>query len=108
MKKGPKPPIRILNNFFWGPNTKIAKIFKKFLGKKKNLNFIDLAYNFLHSKMKIEHIYLVLATRIINFHLFLQTIFDLEVWTRFPNFPIFFTVTFSVNFGPRAISPVLG
>jgi hypothetical protein len=27
------------------------------LGKKKNLNFVDLAYHFLHSKMKIEHIY---------------------------------------------------
>ena len=57
MKKGPKPPIRILNNFYWGPKTKIAKIFKKILGKKKNLNFVDLAYHFLHSKMKIEHIY---------------------------------------------------
>ena len=56
MKIGPKPPIRILNNFYWGPKTKIAKNFKRFLGKK-NLNFVDLAYNFLHSKMKIEHIY---------------------------------------------------
>ena len=35
-EKGPKPPIRILNNFYWGPKTKNAKIFKKILGKKKS------------------------------------------------------------------------
>jgi len=32
--------------------------------------------------MKIEHIIYVLAKRIINFHLFLQNICDVEVWTQ--------------------------
>ena len=35
--------------------------------------------------MKIEHIIYVLAKRIINFHLFLQNICDVEVWTQKKN-----------------------
>ena len=45
----------------------------------------------------------VLAERIINFHLFLQNICDVEVWT-----PQKRTLTKKINFGPGAISLVLG
>ena len=99
-----------------GPKTKISKIFKKIFGEKKSLTFQTQPPIFLHSKMKIEHIYQLLATRIINFHLFLQNILDLEVWTRFPNFPIFFYSHFfsqlwtpghisscRMNFDPKSI-----
>ena len=46
--------------------------------------FVCLAYLFLYFPMKIEHIIYVLAKRIINFHLFLQKICDLELWTPIP------------------------
>ena len=68
---------------------KIFDFFQEKFGKTKISHFLDLAYQFLHSLIKIEHMYYLLAKRIINFHLFLQNIFDLEVWTRFPNFPIY-------------------
>ena len=53
--------------------------------------------------MKIEHIIYVLAKRIINFHLFLQNICDVEVWTQKKKI-----LTKKINFGPGAISLVLG
>ena len=80
MKKGQKPPIRILNSFYGGPKTKFSEQFRK----TKISQIVCLAYLFLYFPMKIEYIYWVLAKRITNFHFFLQTICDLELWTQFP------------------------
>ena len=60
------------------------KFFLEQFRKTKISQFVCLAYLFLYFPMKIEHIIYVLARRIINFHLFLQKICDLELWTQFP------------------------
>ena len=75
--------------------------FQNSSGRPKYLN---LAYLFLYFPMKIEHIIYVLAKRIINFHLLLQNICDVEVWTQKKKK----NLTKKINFGPGAISLVLG
>ena len=56
-KKGPKPPICILNFFSRGTKDKNFDFFPKKFGETKISHFLDLAYHFLHSLIKIEHMY---------------------------------------------------